>query len=122
MYGRYGSDQLSVFLLVVYLAFYLVSLFTGIAVFSYLGLVLILIGLYRMFSRNVERRRQENRRFLQLTQPLVGWLRLRRTIHKDKEHCYFKCPNCKQRMRVPRGKGKITVTCRSCGTVFQEKS
>jgi len=48
--------------------------------------------------------------------------RLRRTIHRDKEHCYFKCPNCGQQLRVPRGKGKITVTCRSCGAVFEEKS
>ena len=53
---------------------------------------------------------------------VLRWLRLRRTIYRDKDHVYFKCPNCAQQLRVPKGKGKITVTCRSCSAVFQEKS
>ena len=80
------------------------------------------VALFRLLSRNLARRREENVRFLQAIAPLVRWLRLQRTIRRDKEHRYFKCPNCGQQLRVPRGKGKITVTCRGCGASFQEKS
>ncbi len=122
MYGRYGSDQLNIFLLVLYLVLYFVSWITGLGFLSYLGLIAILLGLFRMMSRNIERRRAENARFLKLFRPVTQWLKLRRTMHQDKDHCYFKCPNCGQHLRVPKGKGKITVTCRACGTTFQEKS
>lgn len=122
MYGRYGSDQLNIFLLVLYLVLYFVSWITGLGFLSYLGLIAILLGLFRMMSRNIERRRAENAKFLKLLRPVTQWLKLRRTMHQDKEHCYFKCPNCGQHLRVPKGKGKITVTCRACGTTFQEKS
>lgn len=122
MYGRYGSDQLNIFLLVLYLVLYFVSWITGLGFLSYLGLIAILLGLFRMMSRNIEHRRAENAKFLKLLRPVTQWLKLRRTMHQDKEHCYFKCPNCGQHLRVPKGKGKITVTCRACGTTFQEKS
>ena len=94
MYGRYGNDQLNMALLVLYLALYLVYFLTGFDPLYWISFAVILFALFR----------------------------LRRTIHRDKEHCYFKCPNCGQQLRVPRGKGKITVTCRSCGAVFEEKS
>ena len=92
MYGRYGGDQLNVFLLVLYLIFYFISIWA------------------------------ENAKFMQLAGPAINWFHLRRTMHRDKEHRYFRCPSCGQQLRVPKGKGKITVTCRSCGAVFQEKS
>lgn len=122
MIGRYGSDQLNLFLLVVYLIFCVVSWITGLGLLSGLGLIAIILALFRMMSRNIDRRRAENAKFLKLIRPVTQWVKLRRTIHQDKDHCYFKCPNCGQHLRVPRGKGKITVTCRACGTSFQEKS
>ena len=122
MYGPYGNDQLNVALLVLYLALYLLFLFTGWEVLSWIPLVVIVCALFRLLSRNPARRRAENAKFLKVAGPAIQWFRLRRTIHRDKEHCYFECPNCGQQLRVPRGKGKITVTCRSCGAVFEEKS
>ena len=122
MYGRYGNDQLNLFLLGLYLLFYLVSLFTRLDLFYFVGFALLAWSLFRMLSHNLERRRSENVRFLRLAGPFFDWLRLRRTIHRDKEHVYFRCPNCGQQLRVPRGRGNITVTCRSCGASFQEKS
>ena len=101
MYGRYGSDHLSFFLLF---------------------LAVLLWDLFRMFSRRIDRRRAENARFLALFGPFIRWFKMRRTIHRDKEHRYFKCPNCGQYLRVPRGKGKITVNCRNCGASFEERS
>ncbi len=122
MYGRYGGDQLNMFLLVLYLVFYLLAALTSLQVLSIIGTVSLLVALIRMLSRQIDRRRAENAKFLKLIAPLNKWFKLRRTMHRDKDHAYFKCPNCKQTLRVPKGKGKITITCRNCGTSFQEKS
>ena len=122
MYGRYGNDQLNTFLLILYLVLYLVSYLARLDVLYWLSLAVIVWGLFRMLSRNYDRRRAENAKFMQIAGPAIRWFHMRRTIHRDKEHVYFKCPSCGQQLRVPRGKGKITVTCRSCGAVFQEKS
>ena len=122
MYGRYGNDQLNLFLIVLYLVLYLLFLFTRLELFYWVSFVLILYSLFRLLSRNIPRRQAENARFMKVASPVLGWFRLQRTIRRDKEHRYFKCPNCGQQLRVPRGKGIITVTCRSCGASFQEKS
>ena len=122
MYGRYGNDQFNLFLIGTYLVLYLLFVLTGFAPLYWLSLVLIAYSLFRLLSRNPARRRSENARFLSIVNPVLRWLRLRRTIHRDKEHRYFKCPNCGQQLRVPRGKGKITINCRNCGVSFEEKT
>ena len=66
--------------------------------------------------------RAEIAKFMKVAGPMLQGLRFQRTVRRDKEHRYFKCPNCGQYLRVPRGKGRITVTCRGCGASFQEKS
>lgn len=122
MAGRYGGDQLNVLLMALYVILYIVYLFTRLIIFELLALILIVFSLYRSLSRNLERRRAENARFLQVVRPIARrWNTFRARTH-DREHRYFKCPNCGQQMRVPRGKGRITVHCRSCGAVFEEKS
>ncbi|MCI9352824.1 MAG: hypothetical protein HFF58_06175 [Lawsonibacter sp.] len=122
MYGRYGNDQLNLFLMGLYLLLYLVFIFVRIELLYWVGFALLFITLFRMLSRNIPRRQMENARFMRAAGPLLSWIHLRRTIRRDKEHVYFKCPGCGQQLRVPRGKGKITVTCRGCGASFQEKS
>ena len=122
MYGRYGTDQLNLFLMGVDLLLYLVFALTRVTLLYWVSFVLLIWSLFRTLSRNMERRRMENARFMRLAGPVLSWLRLRRTIRRDKEHVYFKCPSCGQQLRVPRGKGKITVTCRGCGASFEEKS
>ena len=122
MAGRYGGDQLNVLLVALYVILYIMYLFTRLVVLELLALVLIVVSLYRSMSRNLERRRAENARFLQIVRPIARrWNAFHNRAH-DREHRYFKCPNCGQQMRVPRGKGRITVHCRSCGAVFEEKS
>ena len=122
MAGRYGGDQLNLFLIALYLILYVIFLFTRLLVFELLGTVVLVFSLYRSLSRRLERRRAENARFLQTVRPIWRkWTGFRARAH-DKEHRYFKCPNCGQQMRVPRGKGRITVHCRSCGAAFEEKS
>lgn len=122
MYGRYGNDPLNLFLLGLYLVLYLIFVFVRLEPLYWISFALLLVTLFRLLSRNMERRREENARFMRAAGPVISWLRLRRNMHRDKEHVYFKCPSCGQRLRVPRGRGKITVTCRSCGASFQEKS
>lgn len=121
MYGRYGNDQLNLFLMMLYLLLYLVLVITKLELLYWVGLALLSCTLFRFLSRNIPRRRAENLRFMRAAGPIMSWLRLRRNIRRDKEHVYFKCPSCGQQLRVPRGKGKITVTCRACGASFQEK-
>lgn len=122
MAGRYGGDQLNLFLMALYLTLYVIFLFTRLLVFEILALALITVSIFRSLSRNLERRRAENNRFMQTVRPVVRRWNTFRSRTQDREHRYFKCPNCGQKMRVPRGKGRITVHCRSCGAVFEEKS
>ena len=122
MYGRYGNDQLNLFLIVLYFVLYMVLLFLDWAPLYWISLAIFACFVFRLLSRNIPRRREENNRFLRLANPVLRWFRFQRTVHRDKEHRYFKCPNCGQQLRVPRGKGRITVTCRGCGATFQEKS
>ena len=122
MYGRYGVDQLNMALLVIYLLTQAFFMMTGFDLFYYLSVATLVYLMFRILSRNIPRRQAENGKFLRTIGPVTNWFRLRRTIHRDKDHVYFKCPSCDQNLRVPRGKGKITVNCRSCGASFQEKS
>ena len=122
MYGRYGVDHLSLFLFALYLIVYLIAGVFRLGILSWLSLLPLLLAFLRTFSRNAAKRRAENARFMEFAGPAIRWFKMRRTIHRDKDHCYFKCPNCGQQLRVPKGKGKITVTCRNCGVSFEEKS
>ena len=115
MTGRYGTDRLNMTILCVGLAASLLSVvFQG----TWLNLVLFLVSygmmfwaIWRSLSRNTYKRYQENRRFLQFFDRL-----------KDREHRYFDCPKCRQMVRVPRGKGKISITCPRCREKFVKKT
>jgi small-conductance mechanosensitive channel len=121
MFGRYGLDQLNVVLMVAAVALCLISfLFSRINavwtvalsfVLNLLSYVLLFWYILRAFSRNIEKRNQENRRFLAFRSRLT-----------DKQNRYYRCPNCKQTVRVPRGRGKICIKCPKCGEKFVRKS
>ena len=115
MAGRYGADKLNIAILVTGLVFSLgASLVRNVLISSLLALIsygLLFWALFRCMSRNTYRRYEENRRFLQYWNCL-----------KDRHHRYFTCPKCRQMSRVPRGKGKIMITCPRCGEKFMRKS
>lgn len=122
MYGRYGMDQLNIALLLVYLVLYLISgLFRShtLRLLSFLCLITVTV---RFFSRRADQRREENARFLNAVGPLLRRYNVNKSRRQDKDHSYFKCPNCGQQLRVPKGKGRISITCRSCGVTFEEKT
>lgn len=127
MIGRNGMDALNRFLSVVLLVVVAVELFlrgrTAAMVLSFLALVLIVIIYFRMFSRNLYRRGQENGTYLRLRYPIVsafqGW---QERFRQRREYRFFRCPSCRAWLRVPRGKGKINIVCRKCGTAFRRRS
>lgn len=122
MAGRYGSDALGCTLLAAYFVLWLASRLFSNWVLFLLSLACVVWAFYRMLSRRMDLRHAENERFLELTRPILQRYNAYRCRRRDKEHCYFRCPNCGQQLRVPKGKGKISITCRSCGASFEEKT
>lgn len=123
MSGRYGTDQLSTFLLLFSLFLLLLNMFVfQNMIFSTLIWVVLIFNVYRTYSKNIYKRRNENDVFLQITSPIRKRISVIKKQSKDKQHKYFICPSCKQLVRVPRGKGKISITCPSCKHSFDKKS
>lgn len=123
MAGRYGADQLSRFMLAVVIVCLVLNLFTRWRFPYVLSLVILGVCYYRMFSRNYAKRSEENRRYLAATQNMRGWFAKRKLrIEQSREFHIYKCPSCGQKIRIPRGKGKICITCPKCRHEFEKKS
>ena len=123
MAGRYGGDQLNNARLVLSLLLILLERFTHWRWMTIPVLVLLVLCYFRVFSRNIQARYAENQRFLRWWGPVGVRLRNAGLRFQDrKTHRYYKCPHCKQRLRVPRGRGKINITCPHCRTQFIRKS
>ena len=123
MTGRNGPDQLSLALIWAGLILYLLDAFTHTGIFSLLGMAAYVYAIFRLFSRNVEKRRSENARYVQKTGEIKLQFRQARVrFQKRKEFKNFKCPKCKAILRLPRGVGEVTVTCGKCHHAFTEKA
>ena len=126
--GRYGNDHLNLALMVVSLVFGLITFFTygiGDLICSILQLMLLSVWMLRAFSRNIYKRRAENMVFLRFWGKVKAFFRPVKAFFArlgDRNHRYFKCPKCRSRLRVPRGRGKITITCPRCRNMFDKKS
>ena len=115
MMGRYGTDKLNMVILAAGVVISLVSVFIRNPL---IGLILttasyglMIWAIFRCMSRNTYKRYRENRRFLMMIDRI-----------KDREHRHFDCPKCHQPVRVPRGKGKIAITCPKCKEKFIRKT
>ena len=123
MSGRYGADQLSRFMVSAALVLLILNLFLGWGVLSFLVLALLALCYWRMFSKNFQKRYEENLRYTQATAKYRCWLARQKDLWKQRKvYHIYRCPSCKQKVRVPRGKGKIIVTCPKCRTEFQKRS
>lgn len=123
MAGRYGVDLLGRFLSVVSLALILLAMLLRSALLDWLGLGLLIVCYWRMFSRNIPRRTAENAAFYRWKERVLGGVRQKRAEWAQRGiYRYFRCPNCRQKMRVPRGHSRIAVTCPKCKTEFLKKS
>ncbi len=134
MAGRHGADPLSMALLVLYCVLLLAADLSGLPILFYLAFAALLWALFRMLSRNNARRWKENEWFLRWWSPL--WSRIRGVFRRvagwwsgaamrfrdRKTWRYYRCPKCGSTLRVPKGKGKIAITCPVCRTEFIRKT
>lgn len=135
MIGRYGMDQYGKFLLYTSFFMLIFTMFTHIQIIYYIALFIMIFCYFRIFSRNVYKRSAENSKFLEFRQRLKAfWTNLKERFKSGssgntsngytytQEYKIFKCPSCRQKLRVPKGKGKIQISCRRCGNNFIKKT
>ena len=123
MIGRYGMDDFSKAMIIFAFILYAFNLFLQKSLLSTLFMLLVFYCYFRMFSRNTYKRSSENQMYLQKT------VKLRRSLSQyvaefkgRKTHHIYKCPTCKQKIRVPRGKGNISIHCPKCHADFIKNS
>jgi len=125
MYGRYGADNLSRALLILSFILIIIAGFLPRSLSSLvvIGYIPTIACIFRILSRNIFKRKQENHKYLKWENSVTKWGKQKLNMAKDsKTHKYFTCPDCKQKLRVPRGQGKISVTCPKCKKTFKGKS
>lgn len=123
MRGRYGFDQLSQWLIGFDIVLMVIGIFINNPYYSLVTYIPFIIVLVRCFSRNISARARENAKFVQTIRPLTDWFRKKINRFKgQKTHRYYHCPKCQQTVRVPKGKGKICITCPKCHEEFIKKT
>ena len=122
MYGRYGGDTLNTVLLISGLVVSLLGQLLNLTVLILVAYVFYGYSLFRILSKNIYARQKELYSFMKIWTPVQKWYKMRVMIWKDrKNYRYFKCPNCGQYLRAPKGRGKIEVTCQKCRKQFIKK-
>ena len=123
MQGRYGADQMGQMLSAVSMVFLIISLFSRNQGWFLLAVIGIVYNYFRMFSKNISKRYAENQKYLTMTagirRKIASW---KSQLAQRKIYHIYRCPGCKQKIRVPRGRGKIEIRCPKCNTRFVKKS
>ena len=123
MSGRYGADQLSYAMVILALVMTVIGALSGLGILTLMADALLIVMFVRMFSKDRYRRAHENQVYLEKTQnvrrAVTEWMN---RVKNSKKYRYFTCPKCKSRLRVPRGVGSVTITCKSCGNKFDKKA
>ena len=132
MAGRNGIDHLAKFMFYFSFTLLIVSTIlisasnkstTAAAILQYSALAVLILSYARTFSRNLAKRQNENLRYLKITYPIRNWFISRKNrLKMRKDYKLFTCPTCKTTLRVPKGKGRINLTCPKCQTKFAGKS
>lgn len=123
MYGRYGIDSLCRFTLIAGLVSMLLAGWNDSMLLSLLSWACIILTYFRMFSRNIYKRSAENQWYLNKTYKLRNaFYRQKNLLIQRRTHHIYKCPSCRQKIRIPRGKGRIEIRCPKCSATFIKKS
>ena len=129
MQGRYGVDELSRFTMGAALVLIILTMFITMfnrnlgSIFDFLGIAAIVYAYFRIFSRNIQQRYAENQKYLQMTSKLrLRFNKEKNLMQQRKTHHIYSCPGCGQKVRIPRGKGKIEIECPKCHTKFVKRS
>lgn len=131
MQGRYGTDEFSRFLLAVMIIFWVISMILRIifpwsrkfyvvwTICNYISYAAVIYCWFRMFSKNIHKRYRENVKYIKYRDKFLNIFK-KNAINKD--YRIFKCPKCRQKIRVPKNKGKIAISCPKCRTEFIKKT
>ena len=126
MYGRRGVDEFSRFLLIAAIALIVLSMFfrgVGRLILDLLIVACLIYCYYRILSRNLYKRQQENYWYLKKRDAVKRWFAsLKDRWQQRKEYRFFRCPSCHTLLRVPKNRGKLLLTCRKCGNRFERKT
>lgn len=125
MQGRYGNDLLNTFLILIGCIVTMLLSFLLPPQYNYLksiGTLFYLVAVIRSFSKNIEKRRSENLKFMNFTKPWRIFIEKKIRQKQDTEHKYYNCPECHHTLRVPKGRGKINISCPHCGKQFKKKT
>lgn len=123
MEGRYGGDQLSVAFLLLGILFSFIGRLARIPLLSSIAFVPLLISIFRIFSKDISKRSMENYKFAILISPIYSrYKRSIQAIKSRKTYKHFKCPNCKSKLRLPKGKGRVMITCPRCKERFERRT
>ncbi len=134
MYGRYGFDELNRFLDIVILILLVANFFrrfwAPLGYLYFVGLALLIYTFFRALSKNRNARLKERAVYLKASgsvkkffRKIKGFFKIQiRRFKERKTHKYFKCPNCKTTIRVPKGHGKVQISCPKCRTTFVSKT
>ena len=124
--GRNGPDALSMASSFLACLLLIVAMIVGGVVSNVLwllALVCLVCSYFRIFSRNLSKRQAENQKFLNMIAPVTTWWNRQKTRRRQKNlYCFFKCPQCGTVLRVPKGKGRLRITCKTCGHIFERNS
>lgn len=121
--GRYGSDSLNMLISILSLIILFVSMLTGWTALYALSLALIAYSFYRMFSKNIYKRSRENQVYLRQRGKIIQRFSvIKQRFSQRKTHHYYKCPSCRKQLRVPKGRGRVAITCPQCRTSFEKRT
>lgn len=122
-YGAYGTDRLTKSCLVVAVILLVLSFVTPLGLMYYVAVILLFYSYFRLFSKNIPARYRENAAYVNITDKFLDFFRkFKDSWTQNKSFHIYKCPNCKQKIRIPRGKGRIEIRCPKCGNTFLKKS
>ncbi|MCR4902776.1 MAG: zinc-ribbon domain-containing protein [Butyrivibrio sp.] len=122
-YGAYGTDQMNKFILIIAVIFLVLSYITPFSMLYWVAFALLGYAYFRLFSKNIPKRYHENESYMKIQNKVTGFFKnFTSNIEQRKAYHIYKCPNCAQKIRIPRGKGNIVVRCPKCHTEFQKRS
>lgn len=123
MQGRYGTDDFYKFLFWVALIGIVINWFFKSQLLSFAVTLILVYAMYRVLSKNHSARYAENQRYLQATVKIRYWFdQQKKLMEERKYHHIYTCPKCRQKIRIPKGKGKIMIRCPKCHHEFQKRS
>ena len=123
MIGRYGVDHLSNGMIVVGIIMMIINIFLKSGILNALITAIIVISYFRIFSKNINKRYQENMKFLQWWNPIRSkFNKTKNRAKQSKTYKFFTCPNCGQDIRIPKGKGRIKIKCPKCNEKFEART